>query len=354
MRTPGMTEVISWGFRQIDHFASAHGLADYFKILTIMEAILSPWDTENYVDLFTKIMELIAEVDPAVIVVDSSQYPFVIAARNSNCLFAMLNLTAITNAIGFRQPWGAMFWKYLVPGYQGSHNMHMQWDDVPLLSGDLPEAGLLLSYYPPNVTVCGPMVLDTPLASEEHPELRRAIDMSVAVLRVLQESSTQVIWKFEPEGKVNDGWRVLLQRYIDRGRLRIETRPNVDPASLVKTGKIDVWVHHGGAATYHEAVIAGVKQVILPRWLDTYNYAQMAEYVGVGIWLGKKLMSSLRDIGYCRSIADASKSVWMLFWQTCGLPCLMDLTSGLLPMEKITAWTRMFSCTSQGMMAAKL
>ena len=32
---------------------------------------------------------------------------------------------------------------------------------------------------------------------------------------------------------------------------------------------------------------AGVPQVILPLWVDLYNFAQMVEYLGVGIWPGK-------------------------------------------------------------------
>ena len=35
------------------------------------------------------------------------------------------------------------------------------------------------------------------------------------------------------------------------------------------------------------ACSAGVPQVILPLWYDLYNYALLAEYLGVGIWPGK-------------------------------------------------------------------
>lgn len=45
--------------------------------------------------------------------------------------------------------------------------MNMQFDDMPLISGDLPEAGLSLSYYPPDVTTYGPMVLDTAPAEKQ-------------------------------------------------------------------------------------------------------------------------------------------------------------------------------------------
>lgn len=36
------------------------------------------------------------------------------------------------------------------------------------------------------------------------------------------------------------------------------------------------------------SVSAGVPQVILPLWVDLYNFAQTAEYLGIGIWPGKE------------------------------------------------------------------
>ena len=29
---------------------------------------------------------------------------------------------------------------------------------------------------------------------------------------------------------------------------------------------------------------AGVPQIVLPMWLDLYNFAQLAEQIGVGVW----------------------------------------------------------------------
>lgn len=29
---------------------------------------------------------------------------------------------------------------------------------------------------------------------------------------------------------------------------------------------------------------AGVPQIVLPLWVDLYNYAQLAEHIGVGVW----------------------------------------------------------------------
>ncbi|KAG9716470.1 hypothetical protein KCU73_g15634, partial [Aureobasidium melanogenum] len=43
-------------------------------------------------------------------------------------------------------------------------------------------------------------------------------------------------------------------------------------------------VHHGGSNSYHEAILAGVPQVVLPVWIDTYDFAIRVEYLGIGIW----------------------------------------------------------------------
>ncbi|KAL4901282.1 hypothetical protein BDW74DRAFT_181859 [Aspergillus multicolor] len=321
MSTASLMEVMFKTYPSFDAFITDYGLKGYDKMLQIVQNVLMPWTPEEYLALYEETVRLIDEVDPAVIVVDSMQRPFVDAARNANRQFAMLNPNALTDIIAYRQPWGQMFWKYpammsghtfpvslkdILPniwmqirfiwtilkspkmeaartflkahGIKDPINMQMQWENVPLLSGDLPEAGLPLSYYPPNVTVCGPIVLGTSLAEQQDPELaqwldrapstmliclgsnieyneRRARALGSAILHVLETIDTQVIWKFVKEGEYDDTWREPLQKYIDDGRLRMESWLNVDPVSLVNTGKINVWVHHGGANCYYEAAM---------------------------------------------------------------------------------------------------
>ncbi|KAL4780291.1 hypothetical protein BJX76DRAFT_338304 [Aspergillus varians] len=349
-------DVLRRKYGTLDKFITDHGLKGYDKMLPIMETILMPWKITQYFALFQKTMKLIDSVDPAVIVVDGLPLPFVDAARDSNRLFAVLNPNVLVNVIGHCQPRGEMFWKYpaLASGHQfpvRAHsvlqniwmqirftamivspkltaartelkalgikdplNLQTQWDDVPLISGDFPEASLPLSYYPPNVTTCGPMVLDTAPAEQQSLELFRwlsqgpstmlvclgsdfkydrkmALEMGAALLRVLDETDVQILWKFEREEEERpfSAAHHMLDRHIRSGRIKIQKWLDADPVSLVNTGMIDVWVHHGSASSYYEAAMAGVKQVIVPMWLDQYNYAQIAEYVGVGIWAGKDM-----------------------------------------------------------------
>ncbi|KAK8066917.1 hypothetical protein PG997_013664 [Apiospora hydei] len=54
--------------------------------------------------------------------------------------------------------------------------------------------------------------------------------------------------------------------------------------AMLETRHIVASVHHGGANSYHEALSGGVPHVVLPMWVDLYNYATLAEVTGVGIY----------------------------------------------------------------------
>ena len=54
----------------------------------------------------------------------------------------------------------------------------------------------------------------------------------------------------------------------------------------------------------------GVPQVILPLWVDLYNFAQTAEYLGVGIWPGKETAprwhAEMLSDGFMRALTGKS------------------------------------------------
>ncbi|XWW92174.1 hypothetical protein V2A60_000097 [Cordyceps javanica] len=52
--------------------------------------------------------------------------------------------------------------------------------------------------------------------------------------------------------------------------------------SVLRSGSVVCSVNHGGANTYFEAVSAGVPQIVLPVWYDTYDFARRVEYFGIG------------------------------------------------------------------------
>ncbi|KAI1108812.1 hypothetical protein F5Y14DRAFT_434669 [Nemania sp. NC0429] len=179
--------------------------------------------------------------------------------------------------------------------------------DRPWISQDMPGASIPLDVTPPNVTSAGPIVLDAEPAAEQDPELvawlaraptvlvnlgslftyseHRATTMARAIEGLVAATDdVQVLWKMAKEDAVPDNFTLPVQRMVEQGRLRVSSWLAASPASILQTGHIVASVHHGGANCYQEAIAAGVPQVVIPMWLDCYNYAQLAEDVGVGVY----------------------------------------------------------------------
>ncbi|KAI0149567.1 family 1 glycosyltransferase [Xylariaceae sp. FL1272] len=192
--------------------------------------------------------------------------------------------------------------------------------DVPWITMTIPEAGIPLAV-PDEVTECGPIVLDDvaeAVAGDgkgpqelrrwleraptilfnlgslfKYDELRARIMARVIELVLIEAESTardvQIIWKFARLGKYDDEFLRPLQRFTDNGRFLFNQWLDIEPPALLRSGHIVLSVHHGGANSYHEAIYAGVPQVIFPLWYDLYNYARLVEFLGVGVWPGKDI-----------------------------------------------------------------
>lgn len=178
--------------------------------------------------------------------------------------------------------------------------------DVPWLSQTMPEASVPVNVVPQNVTCTGPMTLSLTTVAEQDEELARwltrgptvlvnlgsgfeyaeayATTMAQAIARALQDTDLQVLWKVKKETDYDDGFMEPLIPFTNNGRVRVESWLAADPPSLLESGHIIASVHHGGSGCYHEAISAGVPQVILPQWLDLYGFARLSEYIGVGVW----------------------------------------------------------------------
>ncbi|PYI11085.1 UDP-glucoronosyl and UDP-glucosyl transferase family protein [Aspergillus sclerotiicarbonarius CBS 121057] len=107
-------------------------------------------------------------------------------------------------------------------------------------------------------------------------------------IRILLDcrSDVQVLWKMKTLAKDNR----ILDDLVDVSfaeRVRIESWLDVDPACILENGNVICMVHHGGANSYNEAVSAGVPHIVLPLWLDTYDFANRVEYHGIGVWGSK-------------------------------------------------------------------
>ncbi|UKZ76213.1 hypothetical protein TrVFT333_003910 [Trichoderma virens FT-333] len=212
----------------------------------------------------------------------------------------------------------------------------MMRQDVPWIAMSYPEANFPLEYIPGNFRVVGPLVLDVAPAETQSAELAgwikraptilvnlgsafryeepRARVMAEGIAAVLDATDAQVLWKMRKSKEYSDDFFGPAKKYIDEGRLRLESWLDVDPTSLYNTGDIAVSVHHGGANCFYESVLAGIPSVVLPLWADHYSYAQTAEYLGVGIWPNKKTAPDWEAAGLAEAFLEAlsgNKSVTM-------------------------------------------
>ncbi|KAH6679088.1 hypothetical protein B0J14DRAFT_290540 [Halenospora varia] len=66
-------------------------------------------------------------------------------------------------------------------------------------------------------------------------------------------------------------------------KVRVLEWISVDPLTILNTGHIVCSVHHGGSNSFHEALSVGIPQIVLPCWLDTFEFANRVEYLRIGI-----------------------------------------------------------------------
>lgn len=121
----------------------------------------------------------------------------------------------------------------------------------------------------------------------------------------------QVLWKLKrtTEGTSWDGeWEAVrdaLRPEVEADRVRIVAWVEADPCAVLQSGHVVCSVHHGGASSHHEALVAGLPQVILPGWLDCYDFGNRAELNGYGIranktaaprWTRQEFGAALREV----------------------------------------------------------
>ncbi|KAL2177464.1 glycosyltransferase family 1 protein [Thermothelomyces heterothallicus CBS 202.75] len=114
----------------------------------------------------------------------------------------------------------------------------------------------------------------------------------------------QVLWKlkrYKPGQdamyEVGPGTSVhgILRREIEADRVRIVDWVKPQPSAVLQAGTVVCSVNHGGANSFHDALTSAVPQVILPAWLDCYDFANRAEYLGIGRWGNKQAMPSCAE-----------------------------------------------------------
>ncbi|KAI9151444.1 Glycosyltransferase sdnJ [Paramyrothecium foliicola] len=308
-----MLRVVGQGYGDLIQQPGAAGLD---KKLRDVSSVYVGWTAEEHWALYEAMRELVEEVDPAVVVFDHVVKPAVDLAANLDRRVMTISPNVLTDLVIDVQPWAVTMpvlkahRAFLTAkGVKDALPLRVWPKGTPLLTMTIPEANLPMGKVPAELTFCGPIVLDTAPAAEQDAELAawlkrgrgrtvlvnlgtlfrydeaRAGALVGALAKVLETvQDVQVLWKFRKLGDYGDDVLEPLQRFVRDGRLKVESWLKTDPPSLLGTGDVSLFVHHGGANGYHEAVLAGVPQVFLPLWFDLFNIASMAEYLGIGVW----------------------------------------------------------------------
>ncbi|KAI6767654.1 hypothetical protein HG530_005663 [Fusarium avenaceum] len=220
---------------------------------------------------------------------------------------------------------------------------------LPVLVANSPDIDYPFSVIPPQLTSCGPIVRASPpireiditlatwlsrgptiyvnLGTHHKSTPAEALEMAKAFGMVLESSDMQsakkplqILWKLgrtlDEEGRIpkpdsyTDDWAPVtdtLQAYIKQDRARITDWIVAEPKSVIESQNIICSINHGGSNSFHEALCAGVPQVLLPAWTDCYDFANRVELLGIGRWGNKKakprwkqdeLVEALQDVIY--------------------------------------------------------
>lgn len=170
--------------------------------------------------------------------------------------------------------------------------------EIPYLVPSTPDMEFPMNI-PTNMVGCGPIIPEIEPLDTTHPELaawlaarptvvinlgshvthaaQQAKEILRAVLIFLeQHPETQILWKLQSESALD-----TLTPLKSRVRI-MPWLPSSPVAILTAAPSIVAYVHHGGSNSFHEAVAAGVPQIVCPVWLDTYDFATRVEYLGIG------------------------------------------------------------------------
>jgi hypothetical protein len=91
---------------------SKPGMEGIKRIAGDMQIYLDPWQEEDHLAHFRQLSDLIDEVDPAVVVLDTIFSPAIEATRAKNRLHAFITPNIVIDNFPSEQPWLGMLWKY--------------------------------------------------------------------------------------------------------------------------------------------------------------------------------------------------------------------------------------------------
>ncbi|KAK6001619.1 hypothetical protein QM012_002950 [Aureobasidium pullulans] len=182
--------------------------------------------------------------------------------------------------------------------FEGFGDAHILLPSTPTIDYDF--------YVPPHVTPCGPILHPHEPLAKTDPKLYAwlqqgptvlinlgshivadqylAAQFAVSIKTLLdRRPDIRILWKLKTKVDLGDALSVIASE-IEKKRVWVEPWLTAPPIAILTAGNVVCMVHHGGSNSYHEAILAGVPQVILPVWIDTYDFAIRVEYLGIGVW----------------------------------------------------------------------
>lgn len=150
-------------------------------------------------------------------------------------------------------------------------------EDVPMMLGTSEDIEFPISV-PNQVFPVGPIFMALETAESRDPELTAWLAHAPTVLIILgshteyyENDATAMIYPIHRVLEGNDQVQVLWKLLLPAdgspsaseedlaslratGRVRVESWLNADPASLLETGNVVAYVHHGGGSSYLESI----------------------------------------------------------------------------------------------------
>ncbi|KAJ6114545.1 hypothetical protein N7486_000323 [Penicillium sp. IBT 16267x] len=348
----------------IHHKPGIAGTVDGFhKVRTVM----SSWTFSEYGKAYQSCVDILNELNPAVVVVDPILHVGLNACQNVGSRVAVLWPVPLKDVVILNQPNAEYLWKYPMTG--SGYSYPLPWTLILLNvylvlraalamtmrnpSSETEELGkdmqamspfpLMNAYQkdslhltpafremdfplhvPDNVVSCGPILRFHESLLDKDPEMAAwltrptilvslgshvkptedvAIQMAKAIQSVLDtHTDHQVLWKLRYDWTTSDAFQKVLGTCIYSGSVRIVPWIQADIIAILETGKIAVYVHHGGANSYFEACKAGTPQVILPQWLDTYDCATRVEWLGIGVHGSRKAAPRIDAVEFSHAL----------------------------------------------------
>ncbi|ODA80786.1 hypothetical protein RJ55_03745 [Drechmeria coniospora] len=184
-------------------------------------------------------------------------------------------------------------------------------EGLQVLLASRPEIDFPFDVVPAHIIPCGPIVMPWPALRDSSDELAAwlarhptvyvnlgthatyeegdAVELAGALRHVLDSASKQgkrlqVLWKLKKRGEYDVAGASPVSNALGQHKecVRIVSWIEAAPISILASGHVVCSVNHGGANSYFDAVSAGVPQVILPVWGDTYDFAKRVEWLGIG------------------------------------------------------------------------